>query len=417
MTAVVCVVSDYGNGTGHNISYYNDQTDMDYYNDMFKDPVETAVANNIDLYVNPFLLFFGTFGNILALIVMLKICMEVSSTCIYLAVLTVPDLLLLYTRCGNDWLYQIIQIDLSTVMMVYSESICKVYPFLYNFMFHMSRWLLVALSIEGFIQIKYPDKAIYMCTLSRAKAVILLLTVLLVCVNVHYFWSFEIVDVMQFNWNQGIMCTFSKYSNQYSEEFQNIIWPLIDLLVAEVLPNVVIIACTTSMMVLIIRGQHRGSESHQKWRSRYILDPYALDNLKLTYFVVALCHFPLTLPNFILYIYRFMMSKKGDDYMYDGGFQAKMTLARSVVAMLQYIFLSCKFFLYIACCSKFRMEFLRLTRCGCRHKVHNPSTQISRPLMKKDSMSSIHTNSTHKWRNMEDAELESPIIARASAIP
>ena len=344
-----------------------------------------------------------------------KLCREVVSTCSYLALLTVADILLLYTRCGNDWFSEMIQVDISNMLMVYSESICKVYPFLYNFIFHMSRWLLVATAIEGFIATRYPHRAFQLCTLSRAKAIMLLLTVLLVCINVHYFWSFQLVKVTEVSLPGGLMCTFSKYSQQYSEEFQTIIWPLIDLLVAEVLPNIVIVVCSGSMLVLTVRGRHRGSASHQRWRSRYTIDPHALDHLKLTFLLVCVCHVILTVPNFIFDIFRYMMEKSSMN-AYDPTNEAKVELARSVCSMLQYIFLSCKFFLYLASCRKFRHEVFRLLRCGCRHKVHNPQVLVSRPLMKKESStcSSLNINSSsvsgHKWRNMENAELESPIL-------
>ena len=367
---------------------------------------EQRVAINIKQFVSPFLLFFGTFGNILSLIVLYKLSREIFSTCSYLAVLTVADVLLLYTRCGSDWLREVIYSNVSYILMVYSQSVCKVYPFTYNFLFHMSRWLLVAMAIEGFIATRYPQRALHMCTVQRAKAIMLLLTVLLVCVNVHYFWSFEVTQE-----SGGLECTFSRYSRQYSEEFQTVIWPLIDLMVGELLPNVIIIICGVGMMVLTIRGNHRGSESHQRWRSRYTMDPHALDHLKRTFLLVCVFHVTLTMPNFAFIIFRYTMEQKGP--YYDD--ESKVELASAVCSMLQYIFLSCKVFLYMSSCPKFRTEIYRLMRCGCQHKVHNPEVLVSQPLMNKESSTSsgLNVNSTssgHKWRNMENAELESPIL-------
>lgn len=155
------------------------------------------------------------------------------------------------------------QVDLSSRLMVYSESICKVYPFVFNFIFHLSKWLIVAMTIEAFIGVRYPPRQAKLCSLERARAIILLLTVLLVCVNLHYFWSFELVPLTDFSLPPGLFCTFVKHGHQHSEEFQEIIWPIMDLLVAEVLPYVAIISCSIIMLVQIARGKHRGDKYHQ----------------------------------------------------------------------------------------------------------------------------------------------------------
>ena len=202
---------------------YNGDYLWDYYADYFGvDFPEKTVADIIYIYVSPFLLFFGTLGNVFSVIVLQKLSQDVFSTCIYLALLAVVDLLVLYTRCGNDWLSNVAHIDLSNMLMVSSESICKVYPFVFNFVFHLSKWLLVSMAIEGFIATKYPEKVLTMCTLSQAKAVILMLTVLLVCVNIHYFWSFELVHLKEIAHPNGLFCTFVKHGHQYSEEFQQV---------------------------------------------------------------------------------------------------------------------------------------------------------------------------------------------------
>lgn len=344
------------------------------------------------------------------MVVLQKLCREVFSTCAYLAILSLAELLLLYTRCGNFWLKELIGKDLSENLMLYSQSICKVYPFAYNFLFHMSKWLLVATAAEGFIATRCPQRALSMCTLSKAKAVVILLTVLLVCINVHFFWTFELLT------EKGhIMCTFSKYHGQLSEEFITDVWPVTDFLVAEVLPLCAIAATGTSMLVLTARGRHCGSASHQEWRSRYTLNPRTLDNLKRTFVVLCILYVTLSLPNVIFNICRHLFRARFDSN--DLSVIAKVSLAETIISMLQYTFLSTKFLVYMICCPKFRSEVVQLFRCKCS-KTHPPSA-VSRPLMKKPSSSSTLNGASSasgaKWSRTEITELDSPSIVRVES--
>jgi len=59
------------------------------------------------------------------------------------------------------------------------------------------------------------------CTLTNAKAVIMLLTSILICVNVHYFWSFDRVSVVLFEGEpQTMACTFTQNELRQNVFFQ-----------------------------------------------------------------------------------------------------------------------------------------------------------------------------------------------------
>ena len=127
-------------------------------------------------------------------------------------------MLLLYTRCSNEWLNHIADLDISHTTMVSSNSLCKVYPFCFNFLLHLSKWLMVCVGLEGFIGVWFPQKLGTMCTVPRAQVIILLLTVLLVCINMHYFWSFDLVFVEDVPGQIDMwFCTFVKHGHHHSE--------------------------------------------------------------------------------------------------------------------------------------------------------------------------------------------------------
>ena len=227
----------------------------DYYSDYFDiNFPERDAADIIIIYVSPFLLFLGTISCIISLMVMYRLSHQVLSTCIYLCFLSIVDLMVLYTRCGNEWLRKVSNLDLSNMLMVSSESVCKVYPFVFNFIFHLSKWLMVCVAVEGFIATRYPEKADSMCSVSRAKAVVLLLTVVLVVVNIHYFWSFELIFLPELGDPDAFFCTFAKHGHVQSELFQGVIWPMLDLLIAEIFPYCVVIICGAFMLAQIKSG-------------------------------------------------------------------------------------------------------------------------------------------------------------------
>lgn len=380
---IISVFSAFGNDT--NMTDYEEEDYMwEFYSEYFGiDFPEKAAADNISLYVSPILLLIGTLGNIFSVIILQKLSKKVISTCLYLAVLAIVDLIVLYTRCGNDWLAHVARVDLSNHLMVYSESICKVYPFVFNFLFHLSKWLIVAMTIEAFISIKYPQRTQKMCALERARAVILLLTVLLVCVNLHYFWSFELVPLKELALPPGLFCTFAKHGHQHSEEFQEIIWPIMDLLVAEILPYVTVITCSIIMAIQIARKKHLGDKHHQAWQAKFTLDSHAIEQFKFTFLMVGFFFILLTLPKFGYVIFKYLVERHAlIEFTFK--LEAQQILAHSLCATLEYCFLSSKFFIYFATSKRFRKEFFLLFKC-CRKRraVHSPSctNMQTRPLM------------------------------------
>ena len=336
---------------------------------------------------------------------------QVLSTCLYLSVLALVDLVVLYTRCGNEWLLHLANLDISQKLMVYSESICKVYPFVFNFLFHLSRWLIVAAALEGFISVKYPERLESLCNLDRARAVILLLTVLLVCVNMHFFWSYELVPVDDLQIPQ-LFCTFAKYGHQHSEEFQNIIWPMFDIIISDVLPYIIVIVCSVVMTIQICRGRHMGQRAFRDWQEKYTLDSAAINQSKITILIAAYFFIFLTLPKFGYGIFKYLMDSHGIlEYSFE--LDAKITLADAVVTMLEYFCLSCKFFVYAASSRRFRFEVITLFQCvpACRRLKFRlqKSNSSTRPLM-TDCSATLNSNCSEQMPQSQTLDFQTSII-------
>lgn len=273
------------------------------------------------------------------------------------------------------------------------------YPFVFNFVLHLMRWLIVCAAVEGLLSTKYPDRVHQLCTMSKAEAVMLLLTVLLVCVNIHFFWSFELIHI-----NDGPAdniyrdrCTFTRHGHQTSEVFQNYIWPITDTLITDGVPSILVTVCAVYMLVKISRGQHRGTERHQAWRERYQLDPMALDQLKITILVVCVLFLPSSLPKMLVNLVTYLFEKEyinyGGDYM---AFTAKRNMANSICANLEYAYLSLKIFIYLATSHRFRAEVRKLIKCSCQmYSVPERRVLTSGELMSKEPLMANPDTSLH----------------------
>ena len=114
---------------------------------------------HIDTYVSPTLLVVGSLGNVTSLVVLARLSRKVLSTCLYLAVLCVTDLLVLYTRCGDRWMAHVTGHSVSEDLMKHYDIVCKLLPFTFNFTIHMSQWLVVATAVEGVIAAGFPQRS------------------------------------------------------------------------------------------------------------------------------------------------------------------------------------------------------------------------------------------------------------------
>ena len=311
----------------------------------------------------------------------------------YLAVLAVTDTIILIFGCGDDWLKEFNKMEVNNQVLIFSDSTCRVYPFIYNFIFHLNRWLIVCLAVEGLISVKYPNKVEKFCSLDRARAIILLLTVILVTINIHYFWSFHLEKFAETANLPGKVCYFPTYSNQHSEEFQKVIWPVLEVLVSEILPRTAVFGCAVIMAVKIAKGDYVGSKEHQAWQAKFTLDSQAINQLKVLVMVVSFVYVFFTLPKFGYLIFKYLEENNVIDIVEDSEFEISFlreALVHAIVSNLDYMYLALKFLVYFSVSRRFRRETLVLFRCfSCRRTLnfqHQKSrNSFSEPLVRETS--------------------------------
>lgn len=324
---------------------------------------EVKAATYLYLYVSPWLLFFGTLGNVLSYIIMHKMSSHVWSTCLYMSVIPMVDLVILYVECGNNWIIRLSKstINISQFLVVSSNAVCKVYTFLFNFILHLSAWLIVAMLGECVLSVRFTRQTPRLCTREHTRAVILLITVLLICVNIQYFWTYGVI-----RGDPKFHLALCTYIREWAEFFGGTIWPTINTTIGHLLPILVtlilclIISLTYVRMVLSPKFR-RFQDARNEALYQQMLDPIAFQEFQGTILAVGFAYLLLMSPQLCLFIYRYILFNC-IQIEYTMKLDAQLQLFAAICHMLRYIFLSIKFAIYYISSRRFQREFRQIVQ-------------------------------------------------------
>jgi hypothetical protein len=98
----------------------------------------------------PCLMIFGTIGNILCLKILLRKRFRRQSTCQYLCILAVIDILFIYLRSTRYVYRYVYNVDVRNT----SLWICRSFTFFSSTLSHLASWILVVVSFDRYFIIK-----------------------------------------------------------------------------------------------------------------------------------------------------------------------------------------------------------------------------------------------------------------------
>ncbi|XP_052816586.1 uncharacterized protein LOC128243098 [Mya arenaria] len=342
-----------GNGTE-----YSDDELYDRYHDYYiivPTPAETFV-HYFYLIVFPYFLFFGTFGNIISTALLSRYSHNVWSTCVYMTLIFPLDLIKLYVECGNDWIEEVThkELNLSAKILLMSNAVCKVYTFVYSLLLQEVRWVIVAIAIETMIVLKTPTRIYNMCTRERANAIMLFISVMLITLDLHFFWTHGLVRPGDDPSISFFMCT---YVNELSDNFRDYIWPNINFFIEELIPFCIILGCIIVSITGLVRKSSRVNDNYLE---KYFLDTKALRELSKAMFVVCIVSFLSTMCDIIEISVRVMITNGILAIEYEQNF-----LMINSLAVSKYIFVSHKFWIFYVFCERFRNDVKNFFRALC----------------------------------------------------
>jgi hypothetical protein len=149
-----------------------------------------TMSSKIFLSICPLLLLFGTFTNIFSLLVLSRKRMRKHSTYVYLAILSVVDLMALWLGITRDYLAH------GYGIYIKSAWLCKVHSFMFYFALDLSSWILVAVSLDRFFAITFIFSAytrqLLLKIAGKPKFVCSILCLFFIVLNLHFVFFVEL---------------------------------------------------------------------------------------------------------------------------------------------------------------------------------------------------------------------------------
>lgn len=157
------MIVDDGNTSGFYIANAN-YTGGAWYQDM-------QIIKRVNIYFIPTIVIIGLFGNLLSFLVFACTHLQRLSSSVYLAALAISDeAFLLMLLIG--WL------ETFDIKLFNINGWCQAIPYLTYVFSFLSVWYVVAFTVERYIAVCYPLKRPDLCTVSRAKVVVVALGIL-----------------------------------------------------------------------------------------------------------------------------------------------------------------------------------------------------------------------------------------------
>lgn len=213
----------------------------------------SAVICNLWKIIPVVLLTFGTFGNIVAISVLLRRKLRALSSNIYLLALTVTDLLILFLGLFRRWMQHSFDLDIRL------EMGCGPHVWLLYTSLCCSSWILVGLTVERAISVKYP---IYSRNLfSRKTAIIVIVTIVFVSAASHSFSLFGFKKSIRYSdsppkWNSSFKFVCVRVSHM---SFALDVWHWFDLGLTSLMPLLFLIVGNAVIAhELILHKKERG---------------------------------------------------------------------------------------------------------------------------------------------------------------
>ena len=145
------------------------------------------VAKYIAKYWFPLLTPLGSVGNTLSFLVMIRSNNRKISTCIYMAAISINDNLML-SFAMHEWFIGAVNIR------KYYLWECIINAFLHNFALQCATYLIVTMTIDKYIAIKWPHRAAVYSSPKRARVIIVTVFTFTVLYNSPHFFMTALVE-------------------------------------------------------------------------------------------------------------------------------------------------------------------------------------------------------------------------------
>ena len=256
--------------------------EMEMTEDTFMEEVKTyitfRIAHLLNTYWYPILIPIGLIGNTLSFTVMTKSKNRKVSTCIYMAAISVNDNLMML-MCFHDYFVSGLQVH------KWYPIECKIAGFVALFALQNCTYLILAMTLDKYIAIKWPHRAATYSTPRRARMIAVGMYVCVSIYNIPHFFLSRVIGNQCFNF--GISSVISRVYSMFS------------FVVNAVIPFAVLIHMNY-VIVKTVRNSHKISN---RLVTRQSTMKNAENQLTIMMLLVTTLFLILLCPTYIRFIY------------------------------------------------------------------------------------------------------------------
>ncbi|KAL8603338.1 hypothetical protein ACOMHN_039701 [Nucella lapillus] len=312
-------------------------------------------------FLAPLILLLGTFGNVIAIVIMRRTTSEDSTVDVYLLGMAVMDLIFLYTLT----LKQLVGYTFGYRIDASHSVVCKVSVWLYTASGTISCWYLVCLTLHRAMSVVWPHRVSVICTRRTVLRLVVSIAVFFALVYSHALVGMDRV------YNKTVHKCMVK-----SVEYMNFlnVFIYVELCLYCLFP----FACLVSGNIVLVWKlaasvkKARGGLTQTTSQQTLTREKNA-NSVTLTVIVVSLTFLVLTLPTSVNFIQTFLPltvhTLSVSEY-------AELFFVATVRSLLGHSNAAINFYLYCLTGRRFREEFFKIVSCGRRGRVCGESSSV-----------------------------------------
>ncbi|CAF2392077.1 unnamed protein product [Rotaria sp. Silwood2] len=290
------------------------------------------ISHYIYAIVYPIVFLLGIIGNLLSSLLFSITTLNRTSCGVYFLLLAIYDSIGLLGGLHHC-------LTIGYHVPVPNATYCRARNFLLYISMDMTSWMIVAISVDRYLKVKFPIKARVYATQKLAIIVSCIITFVFIIKNFHL----ATVFIGDFTADAADNCDPNPDYPKYVAFFKNI-WPWIDLTTYALFPFLIVTLCNT----FIIYDQYK---RRVKLRKRN-LDRSLVTLLLVSSISLIVCNLPVSI---LAGIYPYISVSYDTNKTYDG-----VAFAYDLLRIPSYVSLALNFYLYYYSSNVFRQQAIVL---------------------------------------------------------
>lgn len=283
----------------------------------------------------PIIIILGTLGNTLAVLVLRRMRSSTSTFTLFFTALALSDLALIFIGLTPTWL----EFQFDVVVQTYSDTTCKMLPWMYYSLGTMSAWFLVAMTVQRVVCVVWPHRKRPTHTRRKALLIVSVIVVLSFLLNSHLLYGI----ILQDRFSCGMKDDHRRFYDT---------WSWLELAFFSLLPFIFIIISNCLLIRTVVQASRDVRATMRVTGTENNSHGDCLRWMNLTLITVSLTFVLLTLPSCIMTI----MARQVNPNQWSLEERYHFQFWRLVTDLLWFANSSSNFYLYILTGTKFREE-------------------------------------------------------------